>query len=424
MGRFDDREWTRRGVLQATGTAAAALLAGGAARAADVTPAGAGAVSGKLPRLSAPTEPEEEAPKAPLAPDQRMGFAVVGLGRLALDQVLPAFAESKRCRVAALVSGDRAKAAAVAARYGVGADHLYDYRSYDKLRDDKLVNAVYIALPNGLHAEYTIRAAQAGKHVLCEKPMANTVVECQQMIDASAKAGKHLMVAYRMQYEPFNREAIRMASAGELGKLKGFSAMNCQAQGDPRQWRLKKALAGGGALPDLGIYCLNAARYLGGEEPVEVTAMVHSTPGDPRFSEVEEQVDFVLAFPSGFLASCTTSYAIHNSKRYRLLGESAFVELDPAFPYRGQQMRVGRKNDKGGGEVIETRQLPAKNHFALELDHLAERIQSGRKPHTPGEEGMQDMKVIAAIYEAAREGRRVTLPAVKGRNPFRGPPPT
>jgi predicted dehydrogenase len=420
--------WSRRVMLQLTGAAVTGgallaesdrALASGTAPAAAVEPPDAV----RLPKLFAATETESAKMPAPWPPQRRVGVAVVGLGRLALDEILPAFGESQRCRLVAVVSGDAAKARTIAAQYGIDAKSVYDYKTFDRLRDDANVELVYIALPNGLHAEFTVRAAHAGKHVLCEKPMANTVAECQQMIDACERAGKKLMIAYRMQYEPYNREAIRMARAGALGKLKGFSAMNGQTQGDPRQWRLKKSLAGGGALVDVGIYCLNAARYLSGEEPIEVAALQHSTPNDPRFAEVEEQVDFVLRFPSGLMASCTTSYGYHNAKRYRLVGESAFVELDPAFPYRGQSMRVGRKADAATGESLQTLVLAAKNQFALEMDHMAERLRSGQKPHTPGEEGMQDMKLIAAIYQAAKSGHAVSLPAVSRPDAFRGPAP-
>ncbi len=415
-----DREWSRRGLFQVAG---AALATG--TLAAAIRPAAAASASGaiKLPRLLAHSEVEPSSTPEPLPEHKRIGVAVVGLGHLALEQILPAFGESKRCRLTALVSGDRAKATALGARYGVDPKSLYDYKSYDRLRNEGNVDLVYVVLPNGMHAEYTIRAFQAGKHVLCEKPMATSVTECRDMIQAASKAGKKLMIAYRMQYEPYNREAIRMARAGDLGTLKAFSAINGQTQGDPKQWRLKKALSGGGALPDVGIYCLNAARYLTGEEPIEISAILQSTPNDPRFTEVEEQVDFVLRFPSGFLASCSTSYGYHNSKRYRLIGESGWLELDPAFPYRGQQMRIGRTRQETDVEQVETRLLEPKNHFATEMDHMAECIQAGRQPHTPGEEGMQDMRIIAAIYDAASRAVTVKMPLVSGRDTFRGPSP-
>jgi predicted dehydrogenase len=420
---------SRRRILQTTGIAlaggAAASLVGAAScrnegtAVAQTSARTQGPVH--LPRVLAPTEREREEAPAPLPPEQRVGLAVVGLGRLTLEEILPALTQSKLCRLAALVSGDRAKAANVAAQYGLKASAIYDYGTYDRIRDDKAIDAVYIVLPNGMHAEYTVRAAEANKHVLCEKPMANSVGECEQMIDACQKHGRKLMVAYRMQYEPYNREIIRMARAGELGKLKGFSASNCQNQGDPNQWRLKRSLAGGGALPDVGIYCLNAARYITGEEPTAVQAMSYSTPDDPRFREVEEQVHFMLRFPSGVHASCDTSYGSHESKRYRVTGERGWVDLDPAFSYNGQRMRIGQQREGASQEQVEERRLEAKNQFALEMDHFASRIRDNRTPHTPGEEGLQDMRIIAAIYEAAATGKVVNLAPPKGE--LRGPPP-
>jgi predicted dehydrogenase len=171
----------------------------------------------------------------------------------------------------------------------------------------------------------------------------------------------------------------------------------------------------------VGIYCLNAARYLSGEERAEVSALVTSTPHDPRFVEVEEQVDFMLRFPSGFVASCTSSYGYHDSKCYRLMGTEGWLELDPAFPYTGQAMRLGRKHAHPSGEAIETRKLEAKNQFALEMDHFAACIRDDKAPLTGGEEGLQDMRVIAAIYDSARRGLVVKLPRTDRPDVFRGP---
>jgi predicted dehydrogenase len=426
MSEKRPERFTRRSALMTAGIAAASSAVGvvvGACERSRQAMAGEPGKPLKLPRLLAASEKESSDVPAPRAPEDRVGIAVVGLGRLALEQIMPAFAECKLCRPVALVSGDRAKATSIARRYGLPERNLYDYKSFDRLVDNDQVQIVYIVLPNGMHAEYSIRAAQAGKHVLCEKPMANSVDECQAMIDASNKAQKKLMIAYRMQYEPYNREVIRMARAGELGKLKSFVSSNGQAQGDPNQWRLKRSLAGGGALPDVGIYCLNAARYVSGEEPKAVSAFLHSTPNDARFKEVEEQVNFTLRFPSGFLASATTSYGYHNAKFYRVMGSSGWVELDPAFPYQGLRMRVGHKPEGRDAEQIEERSLEAKNHFALEMDHIADSVLANKRPLTPGEEGLQDMRVIAAIYKAAETGSTVKLPEIKELDSFRGSAP-
>jgi predicted dehydrogenase len=427
MKRVSPIVLSRRGMIQTSGIAvvssALGSIVGACARPDRAAAQGSeGTTPVKLPGLLGPTERESDEMPAPWPDSKRIRFAIVGLGRLTLDRILPSFASSTRCKVTALVSGDRAKALHVAAQYGVRAEHLYDYETYDRLREDDAVDVVYIVLPNSMHAEYTVRAAKAGKHVLCEKPMATSVSDCQQMIDACAQANKKLMIGYRMQYEPYNREVIRLARAGMIGALKSFVSTNGQTQGDANQWRLKKAMSGGGPLPDMGIYCLNAARYISGEEPVEIQAIQFTSPNDPRFVEVEEIVSFTMRFPSGFLASCSTSYGFHDSKQYRLCGAEGWIDLDPAYPYSGQTMRVGRKESGSNVEGIERRELASKNQFALEMDHMASCVVENRKPHTPGEEGMQDMKIIASIYDAARSGSVVKLPPAAGLDVYRGPP--
>jgi len=420
---MSDETWgrlTRRQMLGAAGG-----LVGAATIASEALAAEGGGGEVKLPSISAQTEPESGGPPNPEPPQSRVGYAIVGLGHLSLEEILPAFGETKKSRVVALVSGDREKARKIAQQYGVPEKGLYDYKSYDRLVDNPDVQAVYIVLPNSMHAEYTVRAFRAGKHVLCEKPMANSVAECQQMIDAGRAADRKLMIAYRMQYEPHHRALISLARGKGLGTLKLFSADNGQNQGDPNQWRQKKALAGGGALPDVGIYCLNAARYLSGEEPVEVFATTFSTPDDPRFKEVEEQIAFTLKFPSGFTAVCSSGYGHHQSRRMRLMGSEGWADMDPAFAYHGLKWRLGRKShDNPKGEDVTERQFPQKSQFAREIDHFSDCLRQNRTPHTPGEEGQQDLRIIEALYRSAREGKPVKLEAAKKLDAFRGPPPS
>src|SRR5690606_1555551 len=299
-------------------------------------------------------------------------------------------------KLVGFVSGRPEKARHLAQIYGVDPKNIYTYDNYDSLANNPDIDVIYIVLPNGMHAEYTIRALKAGKHVLCEKPMANTPEECEQMIAAAKAANRKLMVAYRLRYEPFNQTMIRMAreDTEDMGPTRmvlcdaGFSI------GDPNQWRLKKSMAGGGSLMDIGIYALNAARYLTGEEPVAVNAMMHSTPGDPRFREVEENINFQLEFPSGILANCGSSYGV-NFNRFRVMKPRGSFELDPALSYTGLRMHVQR------GGRIEERILPQRNHFALEMDHFSECVINDTEPLTPGEEGLKDLRVIRAIYQAA-----------------------
>src|ERR1700682_353464 len=301
--------------------------------------------------------------QVPDPPGKKLGWAIVGLGSLAINQILPAFAKCEKSKVVALVSGHPGKANKLALRYGVNPKNIYNYQNYDTIRDNPEVDVIYIVLPNAMHTEYTIRGFQAGKHVLSEKPMANTPADCQQMIDAGHKANRKLMVAYRCRYEPYNLEAIRMARQQELGPAKVILADHGFSIGDPTQWRLNKALAGGGSLMDIGIYSLNASRYLTGEEPTEINAMMYSTPGDVRFKEVEETINFQLRFPSGALANCTSSYGYFPQSRYRVVGTKGWLELDPATWYRGLRMRVRRAN------VTEEKELAEKNHFTAEMDH-------------------------------------------------------
>jgi predicted dehydrogenase len=339
----------------------------------------------------------------PEPPGRKLGWAIVGLGSLSIHQILPAFAECEKSKVVALVSGHPEKANKLALRYGVDPKNIYNYQNYDSIRDNPAVDIIYIVLPNGMHAEYTIRGFEAGKHVLSEKPMANTPAECQSMIDAGRKADRKLMVAYRCRYEPVNREAIRLARSGELGPTQVILADHGFNMGDPKQWRLNKALAGGGSMMDIGIYSLQAARYLTGEEPSEINAMIFNSPGDVRFKEVEETINFQLRFPSGVQANCTSSYGYAGQNHYRVVGTEGWFELEPATSYTGLRMRIRR------GQELEEPDLAERNHFALEMDHMSGCVMDNKEPLTPGEEGLRDLKIMAAIYEAARTGKTVKM---------------
>jgi len=343
------------------------------------------------------------AQNVPEPPGRKIGWAIVGLGNLAINQILPAFAKCEKSKVVALVSGHPDKAAKLAARYGVGPKAIYNYQNYDTLKDNPEVDVIYVVLPNSMHAEYTIRGHQAGKHVLSEKPMANTPGDCQAMIDAAKKAGKKLMVAYRCRYEPFNKEMIRMAREQELGPVKVIVADHGFNIGNPTQWRLKREFAGGGSLMDIGIYSLQAARYITGEEPVEINAMTYTTPGDERFKEVEETINFQLRFPSGILANCTSSYGYAGQNKYRVIATKGWFELEPATSYTGLRLKIRRNN------ATEDRDMPQRDHFALEMDHLSECVMENKDPLTPGEEGLRDLTLMMAIYEAARTGKTVKV---------------
>jgi len=416
--------------LMLMGGAVAGLALGGKAVAQRLPPPSAvdtGRVEGgkvAFPEWRGEADPRSAPPPAPLPPEKRVGFAVVALGRLTLEELLPAFAECKNAKLVALVSGSPDKLRTVAAQYGIAPDQCYDYAGFDRLRDNPAVQAVYIVLPNGMHREYVERAARAGKHVLCEKPMANSSAEARSMIAACAKANVKLMIAYRIQYEPYNQRARRFVQEGTFGRLVGATMTNTQtvAPDGAQQWRHKKALAGGGTLPDIGLYLVNTARFLTGQEPVEVFARQYSPPGDPRYAEVEETVAFTMRFPSEFMAQCLTSYGARDDKAQVLNFARATVQMPSAYRYRGQELYVAQ--NVGGADVRQQVNIPPKNQFAAEIDHMADCIIADRRPRTPGEEGLQDHVVMEAIYESARTGRPVALKRYDGIDVFRGPMPT
>lgn len=346
--------------------------------------------------------------------EKRIGFAVVGLGNLTQRELFPAFRVSKKAKLTALVSGDAAKAQKLAHENSLLAA-IYDYKNFDRIRENKNVQVVYIVLPNSMHGEVTERSARAGKHVLCEKPMEITSMRCQQMIDACKKADVKLMIAYRIQYEPMNRAIQRMVREKVFGPVKFVEAENGQRV-EKIQWRLSKTLSGSGAVGDVGIYCINTIRFLLGEEPTEVFGRTFRPSGDPRFKEVDATVIWQMRFPTGVLANCMCSFDTHNSTSYRVVAERGNFGMDPSFRYRGLKM-FAHPNDPPLPQVLEG------NQFAEQLDHMADCVLNNRKPYTPGEEGLQDQRIIEAIFESARTSRAVTLPRFDRIDPFRGPPP-
>lgn len=407
---------SRRDFMRMTAMTAMGVWAGGRAMAAG---GGTGESSDMSEQEKAPSNagqqqvalapPDKQPPdlKVPQPVQRKVGFAVVGLGQLALEQVMPAFREAKLAEPVALVSGHPDKARKVAEVYGIDPKSIYDYQNYDQLKDNNRVDVIYIILPNSMHAEYTLRGLKAGKHVLCEKPMAVTVQESERMIAAAKEANKKLMIAYRLHYEPFNQKVMELCRQKAIGELKTFSSSNCQNVQAPNI-RLSKAL-GGGAVGDVGIYSINAARYVTGEEPVEVTAFQHQPKDDPRFREVAESIIFTLRYPSGVLAHCECGFGHARSERYRVVGAKGFIEMDPAFGYTGQRLFMTQGSaDQGGAQKTEIHLQPV-NHFAAEMDHFAECVISGKDPRTPGEMGLADMRIVTAIHEAARTGKPMRI---------------
>lgn len=331
----------------------------------------------------------------PTNPTGRIRFAAVGLGTIS-DIFIRALAQSQKCTLTGLVSGHAAeKTPKYQQQFNIPPTSIYTYETFDQIAGNPNIDAVYIGLPNSLHAEYTIRAAKAGKHVLCEKPMAISSAECRTMIKACKDANVKLMIAYRVHYDPMWKRIRDLARSGAIGDLQGFQGGFYAnfLQG----WRLDKAIAGGGSLFDLGIYPLNAIRWIAGEEPTAFTAQTTTKIPGPRFATVEESVEFTMKFPSNILASSGCSYGQVGPAYLNICGTKGFLQVQPAFFYDGLKF-TGRTAD---GPVEES--SPGKNpyQFTYEADHFADCLHNNTTPATPGEEGLADHLAMEAIYRAA-----------------------
>ena len=327
---------------------------------------------------------------------RKLRYCIVGLGRISMDHFMPACKMSQNARVTALVSSDRKKAEEQAAKYEVPSKNIYSYKNYDEIGNNSEIDAVYIALPNSMHAEYTIRAANAGKHVLCEKPMATTVKDSQAMINACRAAGKKLMIAYRCHYESTNLRAVQLIREGKLGTVQAIeSAFGFNEKAG--EWRLNRKLAGGGPLMDVGIYSLNACRYLTGEEPSKIEGYASTIDKDGRFAEVEENVSWTMRFPSGIVASCNTTYGGQMEGYYRVHGTKGYLHVEPAFSYEGLQLKA---QIKGEPPIDEPNQAKDPSQFVAEADHFARSVFDGEEPRSNGEEGLRDMQLISEIYKS------------------------
>ena len=271
---------------------------------------------------------------------------------------------------------------------------IYNYENYDAIAKNPDIDAVYIALPNSMHAEYTLRAAKAGKHVLCEKPMATSVEDARTMIQACESAGRKLMIAYRCQYEPANLRAVQLIREGKLGSIQSIeSAFGFPIA--PNEWRLDKKLSGGGPLVDVGIYCLNASRYLTGAEPAEVKGFSSVVDHDGRFAQVEETLSWTMKFPGGVLASCTCTYGSPMRGYFRVRGARGTLLMDPAFNYDKLHLSAQFED---GQTVDFAPDDPDPTQFLREADHMADCILQNEQPKTAGQEGLRDMDLIAEIY--------------------------
>lgn len=338
--------------------------------------------------------------KAQESDRKKLGWAVVGLGSLATNQIAPALQKAKHSKLAAIVTGTPEKAEKWKQQYSLPDSHVYDYETFDKLAENSDVDVIYIVLPNSMHEEFVIRGAKAGKHVFCEKPMATSADECRRMISAMKEAGKQLGVGYRCQFEPHHRECMRLAQEKVFGDLKFIEAGFGFQIGDPKQWRLRKDLAGGGALMDVGIYALQACRYLTGEEPLEIVAQEVKT--DPvKFAEVDETISWSMKFPSGVMASVMTTYAFNGVNSFTAICQNGKFGMDPAYSYGDLKGWTSRPEVK-----IE---FPGVDHFLTEMDAFSEAILNEQAFQPSGEEGLRDLLAIEAIYRSISEKKSVSV---------------
>jgi len=394
---------TRRRFIEAGGGAAAASLVLGASPAFAVLQGGgtAGAIGQPMPDdVELPSTPPR-----PRRPDS-VGFAIVGLGGYALKQMMPRFPQAERAHVAALVSGNPDKLRRVGDAYGVPPESRYSYESFAELASDSRVDAIYIVLPSGLHAEWTARAFAAGKHVLCEKPMALSSAECERMIAASRRAERKLMIGYRSHFEPYNLKAMELMAQDAVGQLRLLRTEQAYRMGPTspsENWRANRALAGGGPLEDLGIYGLQSALYLVQEMPESISATTFRPAGDPRFAEIFAHVSSQWRFPSGAVAQLATSYDSAGINFAEARGTAGALIMDPATSYSGQEMVLE------GRERQEFTPGDPSDQFAGQLNHFADAIRDGAQIRTPGEMGLRDLRLMEAIYASAAGGRTVRL---------------
>ncbi len=331
--------------------------------------------------------------------NKKLGIALVGLGGYATGELAPALLKTEHCYLAGIVTGTPSKAATWKEKYNLPDKNIYNYENFDSIKNNPDIDIIYVVLPNSMHAEYTIRGFEAGKHVICEKPMAITVEDCDKMIAASKKANKFLSVGYRLHFEPHNLEMKRLGTKQVYGKLKNVNAGFGFIAG-PNQWRLDKALAGGGPLMDLGIYCVQGMCYTTGLEPIAVTANEGAKTDMERFKTVEQSLTWQFEFPDGIVANGSTSYN-DNYNYLKAEAEKGAFELNPAYNYSGTK-GITPEGAMNFAQI---------NQQAAQMDGIALSIKNNQQSIVPGEMGRRDVKYLQAIYEAMRTGKKIIIPA-------------
>lgn len=333
--------------------------------------------------------------------DKKLGIALVGLGQYSSNQLAPALQETSNCYLAGIVTGTPSKAEAWKKKYDLPDKNIYNYENFDEIASNEQIDAVYIVLPNGLHAEFTIRAAEAGKHVICEKPMATSVADAQRMLEACRNNGVKLSIGYRLHFEPFNQRVMELGQEEVFGKVQQIKAVDSSDMtgGSLDVWRLDKELAGGGPLMDLGIYCVQGAIYTMGKKPRAVSAKFGEVTKPTYFHDVEQSISWEMEFEDGVTAHCESSYAEDGNL---LSGEAAegSWKLEPAYAYNGKKGRTSE------GEM----DLPNVYEQVHQMDHQAQSFLNNEETKVPGEMGLRDVKILMAIYESARAGgKRVEI---------------
>lgn len=330
---------------------------------------------------------------------KKLNIALCGLGRYA-GYLANGLESAQYCRLAGIVTGTPAKAVEWKKKYNIPDKNIYNYQNFDTIVNNKDIDLVYVVLPNSMHKEFTIRAAKAGKHVIVEKPMAITESDCKEMIEACKNAGVQLAVGYRLHYEPYHIELKRLGQDKVFGQVRLIEASLGYKGSTPSEWRLNKALAGGGPLMNLGVYCVQSNRYVLGEEPISVTAQFGPVTNKKLFSEVEESITWQLQFPGGALCTSTSTYNC-SVDRFFASAEDGFFELSPAISY-------GPFKGRTSNGVLD---FPTINQQQTQCDEIAKVILANKllPNHIAGEEGMKDMKILQAIYQAANTGKKVTI---------------
>ncbi|MDZ7693731.1 MAG: Gfo/Idh/MocA family oxidoreductase [Balneolaceae bacterium] len=331
-----------------------------------------------------------------LPDSEKLGMALVGLGGYAMGQLAPALQNTKFCKLSGLVTGTPSKKEKYGKQYNIPDSNIYNYETYDQISDNDDIDIIYVVLPNSMHAEYTIRAAEAGKHVICEKPMATSVADAQAMVDACNKAGVKLSIGYRLHFEPHHQEVMRIGQDEPYGPVTDMNSGFAFPLTDPNRWRIDKELAGGGPLMDVGIYSVQAALYTMGESPLSVTAETPEKTKPEFFDEVEETITWTFEFPGGVKATGESSYAQSYNYHHANTTEG-FCHVEPSYGYGG----IEAKTHNGPMDV------PNVGQQKLQMDAFADCVHNDEESRVPGEMGLRDTKILMAIYESAEKGQKI-----------------